>query len=76
MHATNHCVVPSDSCRLAASMTISTSNFDLHCLRTGGVTAAANANVPDRLFKRHGRWRSEVTKDGHVKDHNNYKEQA
>ena len=40
-------------------------SFALHSLRAGGATAAANAGVPDRLFKRHGRWRSEnATKDG------------
>ena len=33
--------------------------FGLHSLRSGGATAAANSGVPDRLFKRHGRWRSE-----------------
>ena len=43
-------------------------NFGLHSLRAGGATAAANAGVPDRLFKRHGRWRSETAKDGYVKD--------
>ena len=37
-------------------------------MRAGGATAAANAKVPDRLFKRHGRWRSESAKDGYVKD--------
>lgn len=42
--------------------------FGLHSLRAGGATAAANAGVPDRLFKRHGRWRSESAKDGYVKD--------
>jgi len=42
--------------------------FGLHSLRAGGVTAAANAKVPDRLFKRHGRWKSENVKDGYVKD--------
>ena len=42
--------------------------FGLHSLRAGGATAAANAGVPDRLFKRHGRWRSENAKDGYVKD--------
>lgn len=42
--------------------------FGLHSLRAGGATAAANAGVPDRLFKRHGRWRSETAKDGYVKD--------
>ena len=42
--------------------------FGLHSLRSGGATAAANSGVPDRLFKRHGRWRSESAKDGYVKD--------
>ena len=44
------------------------SQFGMHSLRAGGATAAANAGVPDRLFKRHGRWRSETAKDGYVKD--------
>ena len=30
--------------------------FGLHSLRSGGATAVAQAGVPDRLFKRHGRW--------------------
>ena len=34
----------------------------------GGATAAANAGVPDQLFKRHGRWASESAKDGYVQD--------
>ena len=42
--------------------------FGLHSPRAGGATAAANAGVADRLFKRHGRWRSETAKDGYVKD--------
>jgi hypothetical protein len=40
----------------------------LHSLRTGGATQAANNNVSDRLFKAHGRWRSENAKDGYVQD--------
>ena len=43
-------------------------SFALHSLRAGGATAAANAGVSDRLFKRHGRWQSENAKDGYVKD--------
>ena len=35
------------------------SNISLHSLRAGGASAAANAGIPDRLFKRHGRWSSE-----------------
>ena len=42
--------------------------FGVHSLRAGGATAAANAGVPDRLFKRRGRWKSETAKDGYVKD--------
>jgi len=34
----------------------------------GGATAAANAGVPNRLFKRHGQWKSENVKDGYIKD--------
>ena len=42
--------------------------FGLHSLRSGGATAAANSGVSDRLFKRHGRWRSESATDGYVND--------
>ena len=42
--------------------------FGVHNLRAGGATAAANAGVPYRLFKLHGRWKSETAKDGYVKD--------
>jgi len=30
--------------------------FRLHSLCYGGASAAAQASVPDRLFKHHGRW--------------------
>ena len=33
-------------------------NLGLHSLRAGGATAAANAEVEERCWKRHGRWRS------------------
>ena len=42
--------------------------FGLHSLRAGETTVAANNGVPDRLFKRHGHWRSESAKDGYIKD--------
>ena len=42
--------------------------FGLHSLRAGGATQAANAGVQDRLFQRHGRWRSTEAKDRYVKD--------
>ena len=43
-------------------------NYGLHSLRSGGASTAANNGVSDRLFKKHGRWRSEQVKDGYVKD--------
>ena len=42
--------------------------FGLHSLRSGGATATANAGITERLFKQHGRWKSESAKDGYVKD--------
>ena len=42
--------------------------FGLYNLHSGGASAAATAEVPDRMFKRHGRWHSENAKDGYVKD--------
>ena len=43
-------------------------DFGLHSLRAGGASAATNAKVPDRLFNRHGRWKSENAKDGYIKN--------
>ena len=40
--------------------------FGLHSLRSGGATAAANLGVNDRLFRKHGRWKSERVKKGYV----------
>ena len=40
--------------------------FGMHKIRAGGAMAVAYAGVPDRLFKRHGRWRSESAKDSYV----------
>ncbi|XP_072028447.1 LOW QUALITY PROTEIN: integrase/recombinase xerD homolog [Amphiura filiformis] len=45
---------------------VDSKRFGLHSLRAGGATAAANIGIPDRLFKKHGRWRSESAKDGYV----------
>lgn len=44
------------------------SKFGVHRLRSGGATSAAAAGVCDRLFKKHGRWRSDRAKDGYVKE--------
>lgn len=43
-------------------------NLGLHSLRAGGATTAARASVPDRVWKKHGRWKSEKAKDGYVED--------
>ena len=42
--------------------------FGLHSLRAGGASAAAAVGMPDRLFKKHGRWMSESAMDGYVKE--------
>ena len=45
-------------------------NLGLHSMRSGGATAVANASehVSDRCWKRHGRWKSDTSKDGYVVD--------
>jgi hypothetical protein len=43
-------------------------NIGLHSLRLGGATTAANSDVNDCCWKRHGRWKSESAKDGYVVD--------
>ncbi|CAI7809239.1 unnamed protein product [Closterium sp. NIES-53] len=37
-----------------------------HSFRKGAATAAASLGVPDRLFKRMGRWRSDSAKEKYV----------
>ena len=34
-------------------------DYCLHSLRAGGASTAANAQGTDKLFKRHGRWKSD-----------------
>ena len=47
---------------------VSNSNLGLHSLRAGGATVAANSDVNERCWKRHGRWKSDTAKDGYVAD--------
>ena len=51
-----------------AALGLDPKRFGLHSLRPGGASAAANAGIPNGLFKRHGQWHSENAKDGYVKD--------
>ena len=39
-----------------------------HSFQSGGASRAANSGVNDRVFQRHGRWKSVAAKDGYVKD--------
>lgn len=43
-------------------------NIGLHSLRSGSATTVANANVNERCWERHGRWKSEKAKGGYVAD--------
>ena len=37
-------------------------------LRIGGASAAANNDLPDRVIKKHGRWKSEKAKDTYCRE--------
>lgn len=49
------------------------SRYGLHSFRSSGASVAANAGVPDRVFKKHGRWRSENAKDGYIRESDSLK---
>ena len=42
--------------------------YGLHSLRIGGASAAANNDLPDRVIKKHGRWKSEHAKDVYCRE--------
>ena len=42
--------------------------YGTHSFQSGGASRAANNRVSDRIFQRHGRWKSVAAKDGYVKD--------
>lgn len=47
------------------SLGLNISDYGLHSLCSGGATSACNFGTSDRLFKAHGRWKSENAKDGY-----------
>ena len=55
-------------CRDLLSLGVEPSKFGLHSLRSGGATMEANNGVNDRVFQRHGRWKSVQAKDTYVDD--------
>jgi len=42
--------------------------YGTHSFRSRGAAKAANSGVGERVFQRHGRWKSVSAKDGYVKD--------
>ena len=50
------------------SVGVDPSSFGFHSLRSGGATSTANNGVSDRVFQRHGRWKSVQAKDTYVDD--------
>ena len=42
--------------------------FGTHSFRRGGATHSCRNGISDRLFKKHGRWRSDNAKDGYVSE--------
>ena len=42
--------------------------FGLHSSRSGEAEAVANNDVQDRLISKHGRWSSNSSRDGYIKD--------
>ncbi|KAK3084634.1 hypothetical protein FSP39_016613 [Pinctada imbricata] len=53
-----------------SSSDLGSADFGLHSMRSGGATQAANASlsVGDRCLKRHGRWKTDSSKDRYIAD--------
>ena len=49
-----------------ANIGLDPKKFGLHGLRSGRASAAANFGVNDRLFKKHGSWKSDKVKESYV----------
>ena len=64
----SYSIARTDTLELVRKVGLDPNKFGLHSARSGGATSAANNGVPDRLFKRHGRWKSTKAKDAYVKD--------
>jgi hypothetical protein len=47
---------------------VNINSYGLHSLRPGGANSAETYGVLEKLFKRHGCWRSDKSTDGYVKD--------
>ena len=47
---------------------INGSNYGLHSYRSGGASEAANNGISDRLIAKHGRWSSDLARNGYIKD--------
>ena len=54
--------------KVLKAMNLDWRKYGLHSLRSGGASLAAYNGVSDRLFKRHGRWKSDKAKDGKIQD--------
>lgn len=54
-------------CRFA-EMGFDPSLFGLHSFRSGAATASVHRASSERLWQRHGRWKSVTARDGYVKD--------
>ncbi|KAJ8304913.1 hypothetical protein KUTeg_018496 [Tegillarca granosa] len=47
---------------------VSVTGLEIDSDQFGGATAAANSNINDHCGKRHGRWKTDPSKDGYIVD--------
>ena len=64
----SYTTIKEDILHLIQAIGLDPKRYGTHSLRADGATAAANQGTSERLFKVHGRWRSDNSKDRYVRD--------
>ena len=67
----SYTTVREDVLYVLKSIGLDEKNYGLHCLRSGGASAAANLGVNDRLIQKHGRWKSVLVKNKYISENLN-----
>jgi len=62
------CAISEASVSVLSLLQVDTKLYGLNFLRIGSASAAANNDLPDRVIKKHGRWKPKKAKDTYCRE--------